>query len=129
MSFRINELKVMFGSTDYKTRIEDEETYMHYKEDFNGFAKERGFETMPGGNMEATWFYEMLDYQHHPCNRIMAVLPLAVYQVQHNKLTKDMIDELVGAKEDLETGLLDQLPEEERVEIRKDLDFCFSKIK
>lgn len=129
MSYRINELKVMFGSRDFETRNKEEITYMHWRDDFNDFVKKRNLEGSPGGNIEATWLYEMLDYQHHPCNRVMAALPLVVYEVKNNKLTEAMEDELYGTKEDFDEGLLDQLPIEELDEIKKDLEFCFSRLK
>lgn len=118
----------MFGSADFEKRNEEEITYMHWRDTFDTFVKERHLEGRPGGDIEATWLYEMLNYQHHPCNRVMAALPLVVYEVRNNKLTEAMEDELYGTKEDLDDGLLDQLPTEELDEIRKDLDFCFSRL-
>lgn len=70
----------------------------------------------------------MLNYQYHPCNRVMAVMPLAIYEVENNKLTEAMENELYGTKEDLEAGLLNELPDEELAEIRKDVEYCFSYI-
>lgn len=126
---RMNELKEMFGPTDYKTRLEEEITYMDFKKDFREFAKKRNFVKLSGGDMEANWLYEMLSYQHHPCNRVMAVMPLVVFQVECDKLTDAMRNELYGTIDDLKDGFLDELPIEEREEIKKDIDYCLSIIK
>lgn len=119
----------MFGSADFETRNKEEITYMHWRDTFNAFVKKRHLESRSGGDIEATWLYEMVNYQHHPCNRVMAALPVVVYEVQNNKLTEAMEDELYGTKEDLDDGLLDELPAEELVEIKKDLEYCFSRLK
>ena len=129
MPCRMLELKRMFGSANFEIRNKEEITYMHWRDHFNTFVKERHLENQPGGNIQASWLYEMLDYQHHPCNRVMAVLPLVVYEIQHDKLTEVMEDELYGTKDDLDDGLLDELPIEELNEIKKDLEFCFSNLK
>ena len=129
MWYRTNELKVMFGATDYETRVKEEETYMHYKEGFEEEAEERKFNRYTGKELESNYLDEMVNYQHHPCNRVLAVLPLGVYMVKNGILTKTMEDELYGTRDDLENGILDELPEEELAEIRKDLDYCFNKIK
>lgn len=127
MSYRINELKVMFGSRDYETRKAEEITYMHWREDFLQLTEERS-KGAPAATIEANWLYEMLDYQHHPANRIMATLPLIVYEVKNNILSENMTDELYFAREDYEKGLLDCLPKEELEEIKKDLEYCFSNL-
>jgi len=114
----------MFGSTDLKTRIEEQETYMAWKEDFETYLKyveeDEEIRTTQEG-----WLYDWDPaIQNDPTGRVMVVLPLLLYELEQGVLPVEMEGELYGTKDDLEEGLLDELPEVELEEIKKDLKHC-----
>ena len=114
----------MFGNLDLETRIKEEETYMQWKEEFNRNLKfhdsEKGIRAL-----QNHWLYDWSsELQEEPTGRVMVVLPVLLYEVEQGILPVEMEGELYGTKDDLEDGLLDDLPEEELNEIKKDLQHC-----
>lgn len=113
----------MFGNLDLETRIK-EETYMHWKEDFNSSLK---FHDPKYGvrAFQNHWLYDWCqELQEDPTGRVMVVLPLLLYELEQGVLPVEMEGELYGTKDDLDEGLLDELPEVELKEIKKDLEYC-----
>lgn len=114
----------MFGSTDLKIRIEEQETYMAWKEDFATHLKYHEPE-LGIRSLQESWLYDWdMDIQNDPTGRVMVVLPILLYELEQGVLPVEMEGELYGTKDDLDEGLLDELPEVELKEIRKDLAHC-----
>lgn len=118
----------MFGSTDLKTRKDNGETYMDWKDDFAAkFSTLRS--NLTGPESQNCWLDSYVQLQYDPTSRVMVTMPLIMYQIEKGILTELMEDELYGVEEDIEDGLLDELPAEELAEIKKDLEYCFKQLK
>lgn len=114
----------MYGNTDIEKRIEEEETYMQWKEEFKRNLKfhdpEKGVRVLQY-HWLCDWSQEL---QEEPTGRVMVVLPILMYELKQGVLPVEMEGELYGTKDDLEDGLLDELPDEELNEIKNDLQYC-----
>lgn len=119
----------MFGSTDYEERKKNEETYAQWKDEFQEILKHTSND-WSAKKIQNFWLELWIgDDEDDPTYRVMIVLPLIVYQINKGILTKEMEEELYCTKEDFDDGFLDEIPETELNQIKKDLEFCFSRIK
>lgn len=80
-------------------------------------------------NVEYNWLNDSPDMQYEPQDRVLIILPLAVFELKRNKLSEEMYWEVLGSKDDLDAGLLDVLPIEELTLIRDDIEYCIGEIK
>lgn len=114
----------MYGNRDLEKRIEEQETYADWKEWLAEMLQSH--DTKNGVRaIQHRWLSDLdPELQVDPTGRVMVVLPILLYELEQGVLPEEMEGELYGTKDDLDDGLLDELPDVELNEIKKDLEHC-----
>ena len=101
--------------------------YMQWREDTYRFLKKRN---PKNGQVAQEYLLEDTDDSKMPERiRLLCILPLIKWMVEHNMLTPECEDELYLYYEDFQNGKFDGLlGDDEADEIRKDLFDCYHKV-
>lgn len=94
-------------------------TYMDEKKNFDGKMESRKRfgqgDFTRGGDAQATWLYDKGAMQYDERDRLITLLPLIRYEVEHGILTEELHDEVELYYEDYKAGKFDGLLAEEEI--------------
>ena len=124
----------MYQNTDIeKNKIiadDDYVSYIDWRDDYSRHKKRSSCATkdLPASTIQANWLWDLDGMLDDPVSRTKVMLPLIMHEIELNKLSEEMKEELYCIQEDLEAGLLNDFYDYELEQIRKDLSYCFSNI-
>lgn len=124
----------MYQNTDIeKNKIIDDDDYVSYidwRDDYSRHKERSSCATkdLPASTIQANWLWDLDGMLDDPVSRTKVMLPLIMHEIELNKLSEEMKEELYCIQEDLEAGLLNDFYDYELEQIQKDLSYCFSNI-
>ena len=79
-----------------------------------------------GKNAQANWLWDQGEMQNNERDRLITLLPLICYEIEHGILTEELLDEVEIYYEDYKAGVFNGLLGDDEIEeIEKDLFWCY----
>lgn len=110
----------------------DEGDYLENKEQFYKYYATDDFvasDEFTASSLEISWLYQNDGDFDDVELRAIVFMPLILFEVEKNCLTELMEWDLRVIKADLDAGYLNNLPDVDLEELKKDINYCYSKLK